>query len=100
MRPAGALVSTPGIVVSGAAVALTGGALARSWHRPAWWWLAAVGAVGLVAGALLVVRLDVRWGGLLERVALWPSFAACTLVAVALLVRARRGAAPRAVQSR
>ncbi|WP_147917453.1 DUF998 domain-containing protein [Ruania zhangjianzhongii] len=79
-----ALVSTPGIVVSGAAMALTGSALARSSGR-SWWWLVAAGAISTMAGVLMVVRLEVQWGGLIERIALWPSFAACAVVALAVL---------------
>ncbi len=82
-----ALVSAPGIVLGGVATVLTAAALARAWRRPAWWWLAAVGAVSAATGLLMVVRLEVAWGGLLERVALWPTFVACTLVALALLRR-------------
>lgn len=88
-----ALVSTPGIVLSGAAMALTGIALARSWQRPAWWGLAAGGILSCAAGILLLVRLDTAWIGLLERLCLWPSYAACTLVALAVLGRHPHGRA-------
>lgn len=77
-----ALVSAPGIVLSGAAVILMGVTLARSWSR-AWWIATAVGALSAAAG-LLLIRLEVQWGGLIERVALWPSFAACLAVAMAI----------------
>lgn len=80
-----ALVATPGIVLSGVAMVLTGIALARTWRSPVWWWLVAAGAISTAAGTLLLVRLEVQWGGLIERVALWPSFAACALVAFAVL---------------
>lgn len=79
------LVSTPGIVLSGVATALTGVVL-RSWARH-WWWLVLAGTVSALAGALMVVRLEVQWGGLIERMALWPSFAVCAVVALAVLRR-------------
>ncbi|MFC7374676.1 MULTISPECIES: DUF998 domain-containing protein [unclassified Brachybacterium] len=81
------IVSLPGIVLSGVAMALTGAVLARSWD-PRWWRLVAIGALSLVSGVVLLVRLEVQWGGLIERFALWPSFAACTVVALAALRRA------------
>lgn len=81
-----ALVSTPGIVLSGAATVLTGVALLGSWGRR-WRWLIPAGAVSAAAGVLMVVRLEVQWGGLIERIALWPSFAVCAVVAGAVLWR-------------
>jgi hypothetical protein len=83
-----ALVSAPGIVATGLAVASTGwrSRVAGRW-RPA---LVATGVVGFACGAVFVVRLDTAWGGLLERVALWPSTVVLTLLAV-LPVRGRRG---------
>ncbi|HIZ36573.1 MAG TPA: DUF998 domain-containing protein [Candidatus Ruania gallistercoris] len=90
-----AMVSTPGIVLSGVATALTGAALLRSWAQH-WWWLVLVGAINALAGALMVVRLEVQWGGLIERIALWPSFVVCAVVAVAVLGRRSAGALPTA----
>ena len=80
------LVSTPGIVVSGVAILLTGMALSREWSRR-WWPAVLVGAICTAAGLLMFVRLEVQWGGLIERIALWPSFLACALVALAVLWR-------------
>lgn len=81
-----ALVSAPGIAVSGVAVLLTAVVLARSWSR-SWWVAVVLGAVSTAAGVLMLVRLEVQWGGLIERVALWPSFAVCAVVALAVLRR-------------
>ena len=55
-----------------------------------------VGAINALAGALMVVRLEVQWGGLIERIALWPSFVVCAVVAVAVLGRRSAGALPTA----
>ncbi|HLS62053.1 MAG TPA: DUF998 domain-containing protein [Ruania sp.] len=81
-----ALVSAPGIVLSGVAMVLTGWALARAWSSR-WWALVAAGVLSTAAGLLMLVRLEVQWGGLVERIALWPSYFACAAVALALLHR-------------
>lgn len=80
------LLSTPGIVCSGVAIVLTGPALAWQWSRR-WWPAVLLGAICTAAGLLMFVRLEVQWGGLIERIALWPSFGVCALVAVAVLRR-------------
>lgn len=77
-----ALVSAPGIVATGLATVLMGlrAVALRRW--PVWRAVVvSLGVVGLLCGVLFVVRLDTQWGGLLERVALWPSVVLLTVVA-------------------
>lgn len=81
-----ALVSAPGIVLSGAAMVLTGAAVIRS-RRSGAWWLIVMGALSAAAGLLMLVRLEVQWGGLIERLALWPSFVACAFIALEVVRR-------------
>jgi hypothetical membrane protein len=89
-----ALVSVPAIVVCGAAMALTGAALTR--QDPRWRLLTVLGVLAAVVGLVMVLRLEVRWGGLLERLALWPSYAAMPVVAWHLLRDRTASAAPSA----
>lgn len=77
-----ALVSMPGIVVTGLATMFSGIALTD--RRKRWHWLTAMGVVAAVSGAVMLVRLEVDWGGLLERVAVWPAALVPALVAAAL----------------
>ncbi|MEZ0163460.1 DUF998 domain-containing protein [Kineococcus sp. LSe6-4] len=84
-------VSTPGIVATGLATVLTARSTAvRRWPR----WRAVLlvaGTVSLVSGLVVVVRLDTSWGGLLERVSLWPSFVLLPVVARLVGTTARAG---------
>lgn len=80
-----AVVSVPAIVACGVAMALTGAVLAARDVR--WRAVLVLGVVCALLGAIMVVRLDVRWGGLLERAALWPSYAVMPVVAWHLLRR-------------
>lgn len=88
-----ALVSVPAILLCGVATALTGVSLAAADRR--WHGLTAAGVVSVCCGALMLVRLEVADGGLLERAALWPSFLALALVAVHLARRDTRAGSER-----
>ena len=73
------LVSAPAIVLQPFALALHASAYARQDRR----WLPVVVAALLVAtvAVFFLVRLEVQWGGLLERLAIWPVLLAMPLLA-------------------
>lgn len=74
------LVSTPAVLLGGIAVASTAHALGRLGWRGARAWVV-VGVVSTLASVLLTVRLDPAWGGLLERIGIWPSALALAVFA-------------------
>jgi hypothetical protein len=77
-----ALVSTPVIALQPVALLLHAVVLARH-GSSRWWVLVGVAAVVLGVAVFFLVRLDVRWGGLLERAAIWPVLLAAPLLALA-----------------
>ncbi len=77
------LLSTPAVLLGGAAVATTARLLGRHGWRGARLWVG-VGVLSTVASLLLTVRLDPAWGGLLERIGIWPSAVALAVFAWAL----------------
>ena len=80
------LVSTPAALVGGVAIASTASLLGRlGWRRAGWW--VVVGVVSTLASLLVTVHLDPSWGGLLERVGIWPSALALAVFAWAIRYR-------------
>lgn len=75
-----ALVSTPGIVLQPVALALHAAVYARTSRR--WWALVAAAVLIALESAWFVVRLEVRYGGLLERIAIWPVLIALPFLAL------------------
>lgn len=82
-----ALVSIPAIVLQPVALALHAAVFARRSRR--WWMLTAIGAVIAVETVWFILRLEVRYGGLLERIAIWPVVIALPVLAAESWRRAR-----------
>ncbi len=83
------LVSTPAFLAQPAALMATGWALRR--HRPGLAWSAlATGVVSAAGAVAFLVRFDsADFGGLLERLALWPTYLWVPAMALTFLPRPR-----------
>lgn len=75
-----ALVSVPAIVLQPVALALHAAVYAR--HERRWWALVAIAGLIAAESVWFILRLEVRYGGLLERIAIWPVLVALPLLAI------------------
>ncbi|WP_375430534.1 DUF998 domain-containing protein [uncultured Friedmanniella sp.] len=83
------VVSTPAVLLGGVAVAATARLLTRRGWGGAKVWVV-IGIISTLASVFLTIRLDPAWGGLLERIGIWPSAVALAVFAWAIRYRLPR----------
>ena len=85
-----ALVSIPAIVLQPVALGLHALSLVRQ-EGSGWWAMVGIAVALLAVSIFFLLRLEVQWGGLLERIVIWPVLLVLPVLAARGSGRGQRG---------